>query len=333
MGVRHCSNAWPTPSQRQKIVAETEQILQDRFGGEGVYLPAMKRELADVMREMGVSAGEAIARLLEQPNQSSVIIRFGIEEDLKKILQFRDASIACDCGATTSTATHPRNYGTYPRVLGRYVREQKVLTWQDAIRKMTALPAATIGMYDRGYLAPGMKADVAVIDPVTVIDHATYEEPSLLSQGVRHVFVNGAWVLRHGFFVGAQGGRVLKRGSGGVREPSRPMSVQRRALRVRARNEEFVLTIDIAQGPGDRRARGTVRMIDRKTGHPRTFGDLGVLQVAAGWASLTSEHYTIVVDRGDAAHEANVMLITTEEGKAYRFAVEPRDIRITFNLR
>jgi N-acyl-D-aspartate/D-glutamate deacylase len=317
------------PSQRQKIVVETEQILQNRFGGEGVYLPAMKRELTDVMREMGVSAGEAIARLLEQPNQSSVIIRFGTEEDLRKILQFRDASIACDCGATTSTNTHPRNYGTYPRVLGRYVREQKVLTWPDAIRKMTALPAATIGMLDRGYLSPGMKADVAVIDPATVIDHATYEDPAYLSQGVRHLFVNGTWALRHGIAWGGLGGRVLRRGAGGVREPSRPMSVQRRALRVRARNEESVLTIDIAQGPGDRRARGTVRVIDRKTGHPWTFGDLGVLQVAGGWASLTSEHYTIVVDRGDAAHAANVMLITTEDGKAYRFAVEPRDIRVT----
>ena len=74
-------------------------------------------------------------------------------------------------------------------------------------------------------------------------------------------------------------------------------------------------------------------VIDRKTGRPWTFGVLGILQVAGGWASLTSEHYTIVVDRGDAAHEADVMLITTDEGKAYPFAVEPRNIRITSNLR
>jgi len=137
------------PAQRQKIVVETEQIMQDRFGGEGLYLPASKREITDVMKEMGVSAGEAIARLLEQPNPGAVIIRFGLEDDLRKILQYRHSSIACDCGATTSTATHPRNYGTYPRLLGRYVRDDKVLTWQDAIRKMTSLPAATIGMIDR----------------------------------------------------------------------------------------------------------------------------------------------------------------------------------------
>ena len=316
------------PAQRPKIVAETEQILQDRFGGEGIYLPSMKRELADVMKEMGVSAGEAIARLLEQPNQLSAIIRFGLEDDLRKTLQFPEASIACDCGATRSTATHPRNYGTYPRVLGRYVRDEKVLTWPDAIRKMTALPAATIGMVDRGYIAPGMKADITVFDPATVIDNATYENPAVLSQGIRHVFVNGVHALRDGTVTGEQGGRFLRRLPGVFPEPSRPMTTTaRRSLSVRARDDQMNVSIDVSHGAGDRRARGTVRITDRKTGKPwLAAGDLGILQVAEEWASFTTSHYTFVVAGGT---DARVTMITNAEGKAFAVPAIARSLRIT----
>ena len=318
------------PALRQKIVAETEQILQDRFGGEGLYLPASKREITDVMKEMGVSAGEAIARLLEQPNPGSVIIRFGLENDLRRLLWYPDTSIACDCGATTSTATHPRNYGTFPRVLGRYVRDEKVLSWQDAIRKMTALPAATIGMIDRGYLAPGMKADITVFDPATIIDRATYEDPALLSEGVRHVFVNGAYALRDGTVTGEQGGRVLHRGGGGVEEPSRAMSVGARALSARASNDDIEVRISLSQRHGERQARGTFRVTDRRSKRMLTTGELGVLQTTKGWASFASEHFIVVADRGQNGRSAErVMLVTTAEGKQTRFDVKPKDIRIT----
>ena len=106
--------------------------------------------------------------------------------------------MACDCGAVEREAAHPRYYGTFPRVLGRYVREQQALTWEDAVRKMTGLPAATIGMVDRGRLAVGMAADVVVFDPATVIDHATFEAPMQPSEGIRHVLVNGRLALRDG---------------------------------------------------------------------------------------------------------------------------------------
>lgn len=316
------------PAQRQKIVAETEQILQDRFGGEGLYLPARKQELTDVMREFGVSAGEAIARLLEQPNPGSVIIRFGLEEDLRRILRFSEASIACDCGATTSVTTHPRNYGTYPRVLGRYVRDDKVLTWADAIRKMTALPAVTIGMLDRGYLVPGMKADVTVFDPATIIDRATYENPAVLSEGVRHVFVNGVHALRDGVVTGAQGGRVLHRGGGGIEEPSRPMNRGSRGLAVRASNDTFDVRISVSQAIARRRARGTFRVTDRQSGRVWHTGELGVLQATKNWASFTSGEFVVVVDRGRTDRPASVMLITTREGKAFRFEVKAKAINI-----
>ena len=316
------------PAQRQKIVAETEQIMQDRFGGEGLYLPARKQEITDVMREMGVSAGEAIARLLEQPNPGSVIIRFGLEEDLRKILRFPEASIACDCGATSSASTHPRNYGTYPRVLGRYVRDERVLGWEEAIRKMTALPAATIGMLDRGYLAPGMKADVTVFDPTTIIDHATYENPAVLSEGVRHVFVNGVQALRDGAVTGAQGGRVLRRDAGGIEAPSRPVSRGSRGLAVRAANDELDVRISVSQAIARRRATGTFRVTDRRSGRAWTTGEVGVLQTTTGWASFTSSEFIVVADRGARDRPATVMLITTREGKAFRFDVKPNAINI-----
>ena len=321
------------PAQRQKIVAETEQILQDRFGGEGLYLPATKREITDVMKEMGVSAGEAIARLLEQPNPGSVIIRFGLEEDLRRILQYPDAAIACDCGATTSSATHPRNYGTFPRVLGRYVRDDKVLTWREAIRKMTALPAATIGLIDRGFLAAGMKADIAVFDPATIIDRATYEDPAVLSVGVKHVFVNGTHALRDGVVTGEKGGRALRRGEGEIEQPSRAMSSAARALSAQASDDDFDVRIDVSQRPGDRRVRGTFRVTDRRLKRAVTTGDLGVLQATKDWASFTSERFVVVVDRGAEPKGASVMLIPTVEGKATRFAVKPQSIRITQSRR
>ena len=125
--------------------------MQARFGGpQGVYATGHKKELVDAMKEFGVtSPGEALLRLLEQ-SDGGAILRFGVESDLVAILKHPTASVACDCGAVAGNATHPRYYGSFPRVLGRYVREQQVLTWEDAVRKMTGLPAATIGLVNRG---------------------------------------------------------------------------------------------------------------------------------------------------------------------------------------
>ncbi|MBA2259959.1 MAG: amidohydrolase family protein, partial [Acidobacteria bacterium] len=192
------------PAQRSRIAAEAEQAMKARLGShESIYLPAIRKPLTAVMAEMQAPPGETMIRLLEESNPSA-ILTFGAEEDLRRILRYPDASVACDCGATTSTTTHPRNYGTFPRVLGRYVRDDKVLTLQDAVRKMSALPAATIGMVDRGRVAVGMMADIAVFDPKTIIDHATYENPAAFSEGVRHVFVNGVHALKDGASTGQQ---------------------------------------------------------------------------------------------------------------------------------
>ena len=199
------------PALRARIVKEAEAAMNARFGGAGsVSLPQLKQELTAVMSEMQVGAGEAVVRLLERGNPG-IIARFGLEADLVKILQHPTSAIACDCGAVVRDATHPRYYGSFPRVLGRYVREQKALTWEDAVRKMTSLPAVIIGMADRGLLATGKAADVTVFDPATVIDHATFEEPMLPSDGIRFVVVNGRLAVRDGKPTGERAGSTLRR--------------------------------------------------------------------------------------------------------------------------
>jgi N-acyl-D-amino-acid deacylase len=107
-------------------------------------------------------------------------------------------------------ATHPRSYGTYPRILGRFVREQHLLTLEDAVRKMSGATAQRLSIHDRGELKEGYFADVMVFDPNTIIDRATYEQPHQLSVGVRHVLVNGVSVVSDGKVTGAKPGRAVR---------------------------------------------------------------------------------------------------------------------------
>jgi N-acyl-D-aspartate/D-glutamate deacylase len=273
------------PTLRARIVHEAEEAMNARFGGAaGVYLTDTKRELTAVMSDEHVPAGEAVVRLLERSNPG-IIARFGSEADLVKILQHPTTSIACDCGANVGESAHPRYFGTFPRVLGRYVREQKALTWEDAVRKMTGLPAATVGLVDRGLLAPGMAADVAVFNPATVIDHATFEEPMRPSEGIRFVVLNGRLVLRDGQPTGDQAGVALFRTE---HMPTRPMSVDtRRSLVRRGHVDQIEMAIEVEQDARARRARGSVRIKDPKTGTAFEMKELGVLQTATDWASVT----------------------------------------------
>ena len=277
---------------RARIATEIEQAMNARFNGaEGVFLPATGQQLVDAMREMEAPAGEAVIRILEQGN-TAAILRFGSEADLVKILKHPTTSIACDCGASTETRQHPRAFGTFPRVLGRYVREQHVLTWEDAIRKMTALPANTIGMVDRGFLAPGMSADVTVFDPGTVIDRATYEDAGQLSEGIRHVLVNGRFALRDGRVTGEQAGRVLARTA---HMPSRPMTttVARQmsitgGTRMPTDKGDMRLSLDLTQTSRAARARGEFMIADLASNTTMIAGDVGVLQTTEKWATFTA---------------------------------------------
>ena len=114
-------------------------------------------------------------------------------------------------GENVGTPTHPREYGTYPRVLAKYVREDRLLTLEDAIRKMSGAVAARLGLRDRGLLLPGCYADVLLLDAENVSDQATFEDAHQLSTGIRDVWVNGTRVVSNGQHTGATPGRVVRR--------------------------------------------------------------------------------------------------------------------------
>jgi hypothetical protein len=112
-------------------------------------------------------------------------------------------------GVFLKSSTHPRAYGTFARLLGKYVREEKLIPLEEAVRKLSGLPATNLGLSGAGFLKPGMFADVVVFDPATIADRATYKEPHQYAVGMRHVFVNGVQVLKDGEHTGALPGRAV----------------------------------------------------------------------------------------------------------------------------
>ena len=105
--------------------------------------------------------------------------------------------------------THPRAFGAYARVLGHYVRELKVLTLEEAVRKMSSFPARRLGISDRGMIQPGLAADIAIFDPETIADRSTFTDPTVYAVGVKHVLVNGVLVIDDGEHTGARPGKVI----------------------------------------------------------------------------------------------------------------------------
>jgi hypothetical protein len=150
------------------------------------------------------------------------------------------------------------------------------MSWEQAIKKSSWLPASTIGMSDRGLIALGMAADLVVFDPNTIIDHATYENPALPSEGVKYVFVNGVPALKDGAPTGTKNGRALLRSA---HMPSRPASADLRGLRIKSKTKAHAIEIDVTQGAGVREATG-VLSIDGVQYRP------GFLQTMRGWASI-----------------------------------------------
>ena len=133
------------------------------------------------------------------------------EQDLQRILRHPATMIGSDGEVPIfgEANPHPRSYGTFVRVLGRYVRDLKTITLEDAVRKMSAFPAQRIGLADRGVLREGLKADIAIFDPATVADRATFEQPHQYAVGVAQVIVNGQIAFEDGKMTTARPGRVL----------------------------------------------------------------------------------------------------------------------------
>ena len=200
------------PKDRARIL---EQLPRDGFSPDTILLlsclnpelkPYMGRRLPDVAHELGVTPGEAMLDLVARDRGNVGVARFGMsEEDVQLALGKPWTSIDLDYGGraldgplSTEGSAHPRAFGTMPRVLGHYVREVKLFSLEEAVRKMTSLPARRLNLQDRGVLRVGMKADLAVFDPETIRDVATFEKPLAYPEGVVHVLVNGRFVLDGG---------------------------------------------------------------------------------------------------------------------------------------
>jgi N-acyl-D-amino-acid deacylase len=138
------------------------------------------------------------------------------DENIKKKVGLPWLSFGSDEGSLAPEGVflksnpHPRAYGTFARLLGKYVREEGVISLEEAIRRLTSFPAGNLGIKKRGWLKPGYFADAVVFDPETIEDHATFEEPHQYATGVRHVFINGVQVLKDGEHTGAKPGRVVR---------------------------------------------------------------------------------------------------------------------------
>ncbi|MGZ8307635.1 MAG: N-acyl-D-amino-acid deacylase family protein, partial [Allosphingosinicella sp.] len=197
----------------------------------GFKTPALKpltgKTLEEVARERGKTAEETAADLIVEDNSRIQVAYFSMSEDnvrrevaLPWMSFGSDASAQAPEGVFLKSSTHPRAYGNFARILGKYVRDEKVVSLQDAIRRMTSYPAGNLGLRDRGALKPGHFADLAIFDPATIRDNATFPRPQQYSTGMRHVFVNGVQVLKDGEHTGATPGRFV-RGPGWNRCPGR----------------------------------------------------------------------------------------------------------------
>ena len=174
--------------------------------------------LTDIGKMRGEDAYDAAFDILIADSARTSAIYFSFnEEALRYVMKQPWVSVGQDAGAVSPDSTgkfrdrgHPRGFGTFPRILGRYVRQDSVITLEFAIRKMTSLAAQRVGINDRGLLKPGMYADITVFDPNSIIDNSTFENPSQIATGVNFVFVNGVAVIDGGKVTSALPGRALR---------------------------------------------------------------------------------------------------------------------------
>jgi N-acyl-D-amino-acid deacylase len=230
------------PAQRQRIKREMddpsvkgwENQWYGSGGGDGVMVSSVLNEtlrkyegmtLTQIGKAMGKDPRDAAMDLvIADRGETSCIISIMTEEDVRTALKHPLVSIDTDSGARAEdgplaeSRSHPRAWGTFARILGKYVREEKLLTLEEAVRKMTSRPAARVGLADRGILRPGFAADITIFDPATIRDVATFEDPNHYAVGVKHVFVNGQAVVANGTITDARPGRPLRGPGVGFRD-------------------------------------------------------------------------------------------------------------------
>ncbi len=223
-----------TPADRERIKREMDDPASPGWenqwygsgGGDGILLsavldPALRKyegmTLTAIGKQMGKDPRDAVMDLvIADRGNSEVVTSIMREDDVVAALKNPLVSICTDSGAKaedgplSESKTHPRAFGTFPRILGHFVRDEKALRLEEAIRKMTSQPATRVHLQDRGILRPGMAADVTVFDPATIRDVATFENPMHYSVGVRYVLVNGHAVVWEGKMTSERPGRALK---------------------------------------------------------------------------------------------------------------------------
>jgi len=225
------------PAERDRIRRDMEEpnpaTWENQWygsgGSDGVLLSSVLSDglkkyegktLTEIGKLMGKDPRDAVMDLVIADNgESSVVISIMREDDVQAALKDPTVAVGTDSGARAQdgpladSKSHPRGWGSFPRILGKYVRDEHLLTLEDAIRKMTSRPAARVGLADRGLLRPGMMADITVFDPMTIRDVATFDDPNRYSTGVKWVIVNGRAVVADGAITDARPGRAL-RGAG-----------------------------------------------------------------------------------------------------------------------
>jgi N-acyl-D-aspartate/D-glutamate deacylase len=180
--------------------------------------PLVGRDLKSIAERQGIEPAELLLRLVEDEDGDASFIGYGMsEENVERVLRHPIVMVASDGrsmapgGRAARTRPHPRSYGCFARVLSRYVRERGALTLETAVRKMTSMPADQTGIFDRGRVAKGKKADLVVFDAAAIRDEATFETPHRYATGLAHVIVNGIVAAETGRVTGSRSGRVLRR--------------------------------------------------------------------------------------------------------------------------
>ena len=212
--------AWmrgPDATENTKLVVEEpDKVILVGFKTDKLK-PLTGKTLGEVARQRGKSSEETAADLIAEDGTRIQVVYFGMSEDnvrravgLPWMSFGSDAASMAPEGVFLKSSTHPRAYGNFTRVLGKYVRDEKAAALPDAIRRLTSLPATNLGFKDRGSLKAGYAADIVIFDPARVRDLATFAKPQQLATGVRDVFVNGVQVLKDGRHTAAKPGRVVR---------------------------------------------------------------------------------------------------------------------------